>query len=67
MNKPTIEIFLTNNTWHADMSHADDAEGIKKLFGTYVLPTPFTAKTEVANVAQELERKNPGHEILVPF
>ncbi len=61
----TIEIFTKDNTWHADFRRADGAEEIKELFETYILPTPFTWKMPVAEVVQEIARKNPGHEILV--
>lgn len=64
---PTIQIILQNNTWHADMTHATGAEEIKELFGTYLLPTPFTAKSATETVVASLRKRNPGHEILVPF
>ena len=67
MTRPTIEVFLKDNTWQADFSHADGAEEIKQLFDTYILPTAFTSKMSVTEVAESLARKNPGHEILVPF
>lgn len=64
---PTITIFLALDMWHADMEHATGAAEIEDLFGTYILPTPFTAKTDVITVSQDLAQRNPGHEILVPF
>jgi len=67
MSKPTITIFLNDNTWYADMRRADDAEEIQELFGTYILPTPFTAQSSATKVSDVLTQRNPGHEILVPF
>ncbi len=67
MTMAAITIFLEDDTWCANMRQADGAGEIKELFGTYILPTPFTAQSSATDVAQVLAGRNPGHEILVPF
>ena len=64
---PTITIFLENGLWCADMTHAINAEVFQDLFDTYILPTAFTAGSTTGDVAKELARRNPGHDIVVPF
>jgi hypothetical protein len=53
-------IYRDGNSWMLD--HADDpsAADVKHLFGTTVLPMPFTARAEEAMVLAALTAQNPG-------
>lgn len=53
-----IELFKTNQGWMADFQ-GPQAEEIRRLFGTSVIPTPFTAQAESANVMANIQSKNP--------
>lgn len=49
--------------WHARYS-GPHAREIKNLFGTTILPTPFTPKATFDMVRAELATRNPGVEIV---
>ena len=63
--KSSITISRHGDSWVADFSHADNASAVYRLFGTYTLPTGFRAAAWGEVVQLELERSNPGHEIVI--
>lgn len=55
----TTEIILVphQGTWYAEMV---GDEQVYALFGTTMLPTPFTTEASVEMVLVEIEARNPG-------
>ena len=53
-----ITIRLIDGTWIADMSQSESAARIQHLFGTMLLPTPYTVKTSAATVQRALQALN---------
>ena len=60
--RPDITIQKTATGWTATF-HGD--LDVFKLFGTYTLPTAFTAQASAEMVKAELMKKNPGCTIQV--
>ena len=56
-NKRRIELSLGRSGWLADFKGNQE---IKKLFGTTVIPTPFTELTPAALVKEAVQFLNPG-------
>ena len=54
----TIELFRTAHGWTATAS-GPHGERIKRLFGTYTLPTGYTVNASPAWVLGEIKRLNP--------
>lgn len=52
-------VFDSGYGWHARYSGPHAAE-IKDLFGTNILPTPFTPQATFDMVRSELASRNPG-------
>lgn len=58
-DKPTIELFIDQGTWYAI------CDEFKDLFGTDILPTPFTSKIPAEIVQEEIQKKNPWHTVTI--
>jgi len=56
-----ITIRLIDGTWIADMSQSENASEIQHLFGTMLLPTPYTAQTSAATVQRAVQALNDEH------
>ncbi len=56
----SIRIFKGEQGWLADFEN--DAE-IKALFGTTILPTPFTPAADKYRVMEEIKKLNPGYDV----
>ncbi len=62
-NKDQMIVFPGRDGWMVQ-SRGPIAVGVKALFGTDTLPTPFTLSKPRAEVVAEIKRLNPGVEIL---
>jgi len=54
---PIIKYYIRAGEWVAEF--VDDAE-LFAMFGTTIIPTPFSYKTSETTVFNELVKKNPG-------
>lgn len=52
-----IRVFKTAQGWMADMI---GDEKIVELFGTAILPLPFTAQAKASDVMADVLTRNPG-------
>ena len=59
-----IVLRRTEQGWMAGW-YGPEAEAIKKLFGSTLLPTGFTAHAEVATVRDSVAKWNPGYVVVV--
>jgi hypothetical protein len=57
MNVKKMTVFLNGGVW---MVH-DNAPEVAELFGTDILPTPFTSLTPASEVLAELKKRNPDY------
>lgn len=57
----SIRLQITDGYWIADMSNAKDSDLIQSLFGTRLIPTPFTSGTSFTAVQHEIQKMNPDH------
>ena len=55
----TILITRTARGFDATFS-GKEAANVIRLFGTNVMPTPFTSKAKIQDVMAEIQRLNPG-------
>lgn len=60
-----ITLYRNAQGWHADMSAATDAAGIRTRFGTDQLPTAFTARADWRDVQVRIATLNPSDEVQV--
>ena len=60
-----ITLYRNVDGWHADMSAATNAAGIRELFGTDQLPTAFTARADGWDVQRVVAKLNPSDEVQV--
>jgi hypothetical protein len=51
-----VRVFKTATGWNADMI---GDEYIKRLFGTTMLPLPFTAQADAKTVMADVTKRNP--------
>jgi len=56
-----MQLFKTDQGWFI----RDTDQEVRRLFGTDVLPTGFTAQCPESTVVAELTRLNPGRRIVV--
>jgi hypothetical protein len=56
----TITLSLSRTGWNATF-HGDDV--IYGLFGTYTIPTAFTARAAFDTVRASIQQSNPHHNI----
>jgi hypothetical protein len=64
----TIRVMLRDGGWVADFGGTDQAGECSRLFGTCVLPTPFTAQMPVGVVIADVKKRNAGCMVeYVPF
>ena len=61
----TITVKRTSEGWVADMKDATGSAEILRIFGTYTIPTAFTANAHPGLVVATLERMNPEHRVVV--
>ncbi len=60
-----ITLYRNVDGWHADMSVATDAAGIRSRFGTDQLPTSYTARADWRDVQRAIATLNPSDEVQV--
>ena len=61
--KDQVVVYAGRDAWMVQ-SRGPIAVGVRALFGTDTLPTPFTLSKPRAEVVAEIKRLNPGVEIL---
>ena len=62
---PDLVIYRSNGQWMSDCLGTPQEAEVKALFGTTILPTPWTDQTPGNTVAKELARLNPGYNIVI--
>jgi hypothetical protein len=60
----TITLIHTSSAWLVDFSQTDDAGNMRHLFGTCILPTPFTGSASYEMVRARIQQKNPGFDVV---
>ena len=60
-----ITLYRNAAGWHADMSAATDAAGIRSRFGTDQLPTAWTARAAWRDVLAAIATLNPSDAVQV--
>lgn len=60
-----ITLYRNADGWHADMSAATGASGIRALFGTDQLPTAYTARADWRHVQVAVAALNPSDDVQV--
>lgn len=55
-----LKIMAVEGTWAVDFSGDDSREEIERLFGTEIVPTPYTTLTPRERVVAAIQRQNPG-------
>ncbi len=65
MTMGRITLYRNSAGWHADMSVATDAAGIRSRFGTDQLPIAYTAHAGWWDVQRAIARLNPSDEVQV--
>lgn len=61
----TIRVTRTTQGYMADFSNASNADEVIGLFGTYTLPTAFTAHAQADLVRVTIEQLNPGNIVIM--
>ena len=51
--------------WVAEFAETSEAATIRELFGTTILPMPFTVRAERDRIVAEVEALNPGCVVVV--
>lgn len=62
--KVTIKLFRNHTGWCARFT-GSEAAGIRILFGTDVLPLPFTAQAKAEAVCAAIQANHPDAEVVV--
>ena len=60
-----ITITVTPTGWIADFARASSAAEIMALFGTTILPLPWTAHASPETVRADLAAREPDHMIVI--
>jgi len=63
--RETLYLTLINNTWHADSNETSERAYIIGLFGTAILPTPFTGEANRQDVIATIAKLNPQYNVAV--
>lgn len=61
--KETLVLVAIKGIWHADYVETAEAAKMRSLFGTTVLPMPFTTEAPTANVIAAAAKGNPQYKI----
>ena len=56
----TLYVFVGRDAWMCDFRDAPDAAKVQDLFGTTIIPTPFTTTASFEMVKASIER-NPAN------
>lgn len=59
-----LTLYREAGVWMADSRLAADAEEVRALFGTYVLPTAYPAEADQEYVLRRLRALNPGVKVV---
>lgn len=65
MAKGTVTLRVHDGEWVADWAGTTDADRIRGLFGTAILPTPFRAEIDGEEVRATIAGLNPGYTVQV--
>lgn len=63
--RETLYLSLINNVWHADSNETSERAYITGLFGTAILPTPFTGEADRQEVITTIAKLNPQYNVVV--
>jgi hypothetical protein len=60
-----LRLFRQDGSWVVDHTYSQDAQEIRRLFKTTILPTPYLSSMPVEDVLTNLQKLNPDHLIIV--
>lgn len=60
-----ITLYRNVDGWHADMSAATGAAGIRALFGTDQIPVGYTTQADWRDVQRTIAGLNPSEDVQV--
>lgn len=61
----TLHLSIVNGSWVCDFTGTKEEANIRNLFGTTMLPTPYTAKANPDAVIARIQERNPTFIIAV--
>jgi len=61
--KETLVLVIVNGFWMADFIETSEAARIKQLFGSTLVPMPFTAEANREDVIANTAKKNPQYKV----
>ena len=61
----TLRLKKGPDAWYVDFAETEQAARIRDLFGTTVIPTPFTASADAARVISAVAKLNPGYAVVL--
>lgn len=67
MAKQILVLVTDGQAYHADYSSTDEADDMRRLFGTTIIPTAFTANADPTMVQAEIQRLNPQYDVMFGF
>ena len=65
MATETLVLSRNHTGWNVDFRDSFEASEIVRLFGTTILPTPFTASASLETVLRNVQAQNPSARIIV--
>lgn len=60
-----LRIIPAGDCWAVDWSETSQARFVARLFGTELIPTPFTRLAEAGTVQRHVQRLNPEYRVEV--
>lgn len=62
-----IRVFIEKGRWVADFSESTGANEFRRVMGKDVMPLPWPYYTDFLTVRDDLEKRNPGDEVVRDF
>jgi hypothetical protein len=61
--KETLVLVIVNGFWVADFIETSEAARIKQLFGSTMVPMPYTAEANREDVIAIAQKQNPQYKV----
>lgn len=63
--RPDLPIRAINGKWVADFSKTAQARIVYELFGSVLIPTPYSCRLPIEYVRKQIQANNPEHKVVM--